>query len=102
MELQAQIGEQYDTERYDRCSGRHTQRSEPAALDVERIEPHDVIRQRRVPCQPQLRAHDAWHDEYARRTVTDAHRARATRKRGERAVLGRSEVVAELGSPLAA
>jgi len=54
IQLQPQVREQHHTERHDGRNRWHAQRREPAALDVERVEPEDIVWQWRRACQPQL------------------------------------------------
>jgi hypothetical protein len=94
VQLQPQIGKQHHAQRHHRGGVGQRERGEPAVRDVERIEPHDVVRQRRGALKSQLRSHDARHDEHPEPRIC---RARcAPRERCQRAVFGGAEVGAQL------
>jgi hypothetical protein len=71
---------------------RNPQRCQASQLDVDGIEPHDVVRQRRRAQQPQLRAHDARHHQHTQRSVGHGRALRTARQRRERPILGGAEV----------
>ncbi len=126
MQLQAQVGEQHHAERNDLCflrrgglalqwrvlvlvcadgrcaRDRQTQQRELPEADIHRVEPENVIRQRRPPHAPELRPHDSRHDEHARRICIDRHFLRLACECHERLVFAGAEVSGELARMLAA
>ena len=96
VKLQPQVGVEHDPERHDRRRPRQAQRREAPQLNVDGVEPHDVVRQRRPARKPELRAHDARHDEHAQPRIGGRRPAHALRERSERPILAGAEVVGEL------
>ena len=100
VQLQAQMREQHHAQRDDRRRCRQAQVREAPDLNVDRVDPQHVVRQRRRPLEPELRTHDAGDQHHLQRLRHGA--LGAPRQRGERGVFARTEVGGEFRAMRAA